>query len=362
MGELTKKSTAKAYGSYEVGKYLQWKESGASWPTICWSTYSFEIDEPCDSLSVRLYGRVITYSNNYRVLIDSDSSNDNDGSLSTYDFSFASGDGKNPDGAASEQGWNTWDTGVKTIEKKLDAGTHYLHIVSSTSNVGAIDVYESSSYVKVNEKRTYSVSYNANAQNGGTVSNLPNSQTKTYGESLTLSSKVPTHSDILNAIYTVTFDANGGDAIKPSSEAYNKTKYTFSKWNTKSNGSGVSYNSAASYTANAETTLYAQWDSSTSTNSVTLPTDSECVRSGYELLGFSIDSDSVEADYIYGSSYTPSKSITLYAIWKPKGCVRIANTSGLYEMYRVYIANNELTYEPYIPHIYTIDGVWVKCI
>lgn len=73
---------------------------------------------------------------------------------------------------------------------------------------------------------TYTVSYNAN---GG--SNPPSSQTKTYGTTLTLSSTKPT-----------------------------RTGYTFSKWNTKSDGSGTNYNSGASYTSNSAVTLYAQWE------------------------------------------------------------------------------------------------------
>lgn len=74
---------------------------------------------------------------------------------------------------------------------------------------------------------TYTVSYNANGGSGA-----PGSQTKTYGVNLTLSSTRPT-----------------------------RTGYTFSKWNTKSDGSGTSYNAGASYTVNSGATLYAIWAS-----------------------------------------------------------------------------------------------------
>lgn len=73
---------------------------------------------------------------------------------------------------------------------------------------------------------TYKVSYNANGGNGA-----PNSQTKTHGTALTLSSTKPT-----------------------------RTGYTFKCWNTKSDGSGTNYNASASYTANSATTLYAVWE------------------------------------------------------------------------------------------------------
>lgn len=147
---------------------------------------------------------------------------------------------------------------------------------------------------------TYSISYNAN---GG--SNAPGSQTKTYGVALTLSSSKPTRtgysfvkwntasngsgtsyssgaqytanaSVILYAqwkanTYTITYNANGGsNAPAAGTKTYNvaytisaskpsRPGYNFSSWNTKANGSGTSYASAASYTANANVTLYAQW-------------------------------------------------------------------------------------------------------
>lgn len=72
---------------------------------------------------------------------------------------------------------------------------------------------------------SYTVSYNAN---GGT--GAPANQTKYHGQTLTLSSTVPTYSG-----------------------------YSFSGWNTNQDGSGTAYSPGGSYTANAGTTLYAQW-------------------------------------------------------------------------------------------------------
>lgn len=72
---------------------------------------------------------------------------------------------------------------------------------------------------------SYTVSYNANGGSGA-----PSSQTKWKDQALTLSSTKPT-----------------------------RTGYTFSKWNTKSDGSGTSYSSGGSYTANSSATLYAIW-------------------------------------------------------------------------------------------------------
>lgn len=71
----------------------------------------------------------------------------------------------------------------------------------------------------------YTVSYNANGGSGA-----PSSHTKDTGGTLTLSTTKPT-----------------------------RTGYVFSSWNTAANGSGTTYASGGSYTANADVTLYAQW-------------------------------------------------------------------------------------------------------
>ncbi|MBQ7645668.1 MAG: InlB B-repeat-containing protein, partial [Clostridia bacterium] len=71
----------------------------------------------------------------------------------------------------------------------------------------------------------YEITYNANGGSGA-----PSQQYKTYGQSHTLSSTVPTRSG-----------------------------YTFTGWNTAADGNGTSYASGGTYSANALVTLYAQW-------------------------------------------------------------------------------------------------------
>jgi len=72
---------------------------------------------------------------------------------------------------------------------------------------------------------TYTVTYNANDGTGA-----PMAQTKKHNIALTLSTVIPT-----------------------------RTGYTFTGWNTDVESDGMSYASGASYTANANVTLYAQW-------------------------------------------------------------------------------------------------------
>jgi uncharacterized protein (TIGR02145 family)/uncharacterized repeat protein (TIGR02543 family) len=78
---------------------------------------------------------------------------------------------------------------------------------------------------------TYTVTYDGNGNTGGSV---PSAQTKTQGVALTLS-------------------GNTGSLVK--------TGYTFARWNTAANGSGTDYAEGASYTADANVTLYAKWTS-----------------------------------------------------------------------------------------------------
>lgn len=70
---------------------------------------------------------------------------------------------------------------------------------------------------------------------------------------------------------TITFNANGGTggpstqnvckgaACALTSSTPTRSGYTFSKWNTKADGTGTSYASGANITASANTTLYAIW-------------------------------------------------------------------------------------------------------
>jgi len=76
---------------------------------------------------------------------------------------------------------------------------------------------------------TYTITYDANGATSGTV---PSNQTKTQDVTLVLSTNVGTLA---------------------------KTGYTFSGWNTTTNGSGTSYAEGANYTANVAATLYGKW-------------------------------------------------------------------------------------------------------
>ena len=110
--------------------------------------------------------------------------------------------------------WNTASNGTGTT---YNPGQQYTPDPGGTVTLYAIwDV------------NTWQVSYNGNSDN---VTNIPSAQTKTYGQTLTLSSQVP-----------------------------QKVDYNFLGWNTKADGTGTTYQPGASFTTNAATVLYAQWE------------------------------------------------------------------------------------------------------
>ena len=170
------------------------------------------------------------------------------------------------------------------IEKNMSSGeTVYLKVRGySSSTTGSYTVYASRKYV---------VSYNANGGSGA-----PSSQTKVHGESLTLSTTQPAKA------YTITYNANG-EAVGNS----NKTvSCTFRNWNTSANGSGNSYGTGSSFTANTDITLYAQWGNPTA-GTLATPT-----RSGYTFAGWYTSASG-------GSQVTSNTTITgntiIYAHW-----------------------------------------------
>ena len=157
---------------------------------------------------------------------------------------------------------------------------------------------------------SYTISYNAN---GGT--STPSSQTKYDGIDLTISGAI-SHNDTSQNGYTVTFNANNGSTTKGSQTASDTVGWSFSSW--KSSATGTNWSAGVTnFSENNTTTLTAQWSTSIKTRgSVTLPTTSQCTRTGYTLLGWSASSTATSATWSPGATYTPDATKTIYAVWK----------------------------------------------
>ena len=179
----------------------------------------------------------------------------------------------------------------KTLSVKLD------FVLSGQESATA------STTITVPAMASYAVKY---AANGG--SSTPAAQTKYYGRSLTLAAAI-SHANTSPGSYTVTRKANYTGGTDPSALSSTRTvAYSFSKW--KSSTDSKLYAAGASYTANAATTMTAQWTTSETRASVSLGTMS---RSGYSFKRWNTAAD--DSGTGYTGSYTPNGNVTLYAIW-----------------------------------------------
>lgn len=135
-------------------------------------------------------------------------------------------------GAPSAQ--TKWHGETLTLSSTKPTRTGYTFLGWSTSSTATSATYAAGGSYTANAAavlyavwriNTWTVAYSAN---GGT--GAPASQTKTYGQTLTLSSTRPARSG-----------------------------YTFLGWSTNATGTGTAYAPGGSYTANAAATLYAVW-------------------------------------------------------------------------------------------------------
>ena len=231
---------------------------------------------------------------------------------------------------------------------------------------------------------TYTVSYSANGGSGA-----PSSQTKTYGETLTLSATIPTRTGYtfvgwatsssaasaqyqpgggytanagvtLYAVwavktYTISYNANGGSgapssqtkthnvALTLSGTVPTRSGYTFQGWATSSTATSATYQPGGSYTANSGATLYAVWTQpygtvtynanggtgapSSQTTPCTIP-GTVPTRTGYTFLGWAASSSATSASYQAGDTISSNASMTLYAVWRIDTYAVVYNANG----------------------------------
>ncbi|MBQ8368109.1 MAG: InlB B-repeat-containing protein, partial [Alphaproteobacteria bacterium] len=207
---------------------------------------------------------------------------------------------------ASGYTFNKWSVNGKTF----NAGTTGVACTSANLGVSSGAVTITGTWTANN----YSISLdNASATNNGTATIYTTYKTNVYlddarSKAMTASANAITEP---TRAYTVTYDGNGGSVSATSATA----TYTFNGYyNTSSNGTQY-INSNGNITSDGlnaakdvddnTTTWYAQWTS----KSVTLPTPT---RTGYTFKGWAESSTATGGDT---GSYTPTKNVTLYAIW-----------------------------------------------
>lgn len=146
---------------------------------------------------------------------------------------------------------------------------------------------------------SYTVYYNAD---GGT--NAPNNQTKWYGESLKISSTIPTKT---GHEFLHWKDVNSSDTYSPGGTfSANKYLSLVAVW--RANTYTVSYDANAGTNAPSNQTKTYGVNLTLSTS---IPT-----RTNYNFLGWSTNKTATEPTYKSGDTYTTNASVTLYAVWE----------------------------------------------
>ena len=208
-----------------------------------------------------------------------------DGTKYTFSHSFSTGT-------------TTLATKSKTVTHDSDGGGKITVKGYYSTGVSLGNLSTSKTYTLTQIDRTYTIKFNANTTDS--VSNMPSSQTKTYGKTLTLSTKVPT-----------------------------RTGYTFKEWNTSSKGTGTSYKPGGSYKTNAADTLYAIWTENSYTITYNLP-------SGYGTFSNGTTSISVTAKYTEASivptvtaatGYTFSGFVVSGTTYQPGATIKSKNAA-----------------------------------
>ena len=206
-------------------------------------------------------------------------------------------------------------TQIQTLEAYLK-GLYGLTNVTAAS--GAITSnYASTGDVTLYAQWNCQVTYNANGATSGTVP-APTATTETN---------------------TVTLATNSGTLAR--------INYLFIGWNTMADGSGTAYATNTSLAMSGNLTLYAQWGSTitynangattgtvpantyaTGTASINLaPNSGTLAKTGTNFAGWNTAANGSGTSYIAGSTYTPSGSATLYALWL-SNCVSSRSVVG----------------------------------
>lgn len=272
-------------------------------------------------------------------------------------------------------GWNTAANGT---------GTRYNVLTSATPSTNLVLYAEWSA-------NNYAVTFDANG-GSGTMSNLAivagtakaltaNAFTRTgytfagwttaangtgtaytNSQSVTLYADVTLYAKWTANSYTITFNANGGTGTMATSaivagtakiitaNAYTRSNHLFAGWSTVTGVQTVVYTDQQSITLYANTTLYAQWtpvyaityNANTGTgtvpsgatviagNSYTLASNTgNLVKGSIAFAGWNTKADGTGATYLAATSFTPTATTTLYAMYL-SACTPTSTTANGY--------------------------------
>ena len=161
-------------------------------------------------------------------------------------------------GSFTSAGNSSWGYGKTGSDLIIPPGYFFVYIGTAQATLHTYSSHYTinSSYypatLTYSTPQSYTISYNANG-GSGTMDN----QIKYAGIDLTLHTNSFTAPDSTKTTQTITLKRDS--ATVGTKTTTNTTPKVFSEWNTNSAGTGTSYNAGASYTTNADATMYAQW-------------------------------------------------------------------------------------------------------
>lgn len=259
--------------------------------------------------------------------------------------------------------------------------------IGNSSSLGATGTNKIDDIVVKGNLLTYEISYDAN---GATTGISPSDQIKSYGISLivhgntgalvktgytfdgwntaldgsgtsyntgaafTTNGDTTLYAKWLPDTYTVQYDANGATAgtspsdqikthdvnitVQGNSGNLLRTGYTFTGWNTRAEGDGTNYNIGASFSSDADTTLFARWTPDTyivkynanGATAGTIPANQvkthnqdlsifrntgNLTKTGYTFVSWNTQADGGGTNYGNGDVFSENANTTLYAKW-----------------------------------------------
>ena len=159
---------------------------------------------------------------------------------------------------------------------------HYNRRNAPSSPSASVGILGASSYLCVNEVSSSATFSNSSPQNS--INDVTDNTKLTFTPQ-----------------YTITYNGNSSDGgatsattgcldLNVASNGYTRTNYTFTGWNTASNGSGTAYAVGATYSSPSDITLHAQWVANQPPTISSFTPSSVCANQTVTITGTSLSS------------------------------------------------------------------------
>ena len=231
-----------------------------------------------------------------------------------------------------------WEYDINHVSAWVYCGSQS-HLVKDS---GSIDANSSTTQRVSCGSYTFTVNKTTSAQSLSCYAKITSKSSYVSG---TKSSTATNASVSAKALYTITYNANGGNSapskqtkshgvnIKLSTSTPTRTGYTFQGWGTSTSDTSVDYAPGATYSANASDELFAIWKvntytvsynlnggtgtstAQTKTHGVALTLRGAPTKTNYTFVGWGTSASATTATYSAGGTYTNNANVTLYAIW-----------------------------------------------